>query len=211
MIANAKLTNDPSCESVDVTLYRSMIGYLLYLTASRSDIAFSVGVCFRFQSNPKVSHLNAVKRIIKYFSGTCDYGFFYSKESNLSLVGFFDLDWAGNADDKKSTIGGCFYLEANLVAWMSKKQNFFSLSTTKAEYIAAGSCCSQLLWMKKFLSDYGISQDTLVVYCDNSSAIDISKNPVQHSKTKHIEIRYHFIKDLVERKIVALKYIPTKR
>ena len=211
MAANAKLTNDPSCESVDVTLYRSMIGCLLYLTASRSDIAFSVGVCFRFQSNPKVSHLNAVKRIIKYFSGTCDYGFFYSKESNLSLVGFFDLDWAGNADDKKSTIGGCFYLEANLVAWMSKKQNFFSLSTTKAEYIAAGSCCSQLLWMKKFLSDYGISQDTLVVYCDNSSAIDISKNPVQHSKTKHIEIRYHFIKDLVERKIVALKYIPTKR
>ena len=94
---------------------------------------------------------------------------------------------------------------------MSKKQNFVSLSTTKAEYIAAGSCCSQLLWMKKFLSDYGISQDTLVVYCDNSSAIDISKNPVQHSKTKHIEIRYHFIRDLVERKIVALEYIPTEQ
>ena len=116
MAANAKLTNNPSSESVNVTLYRSMIGCLLYLTASRSDIAFSVGVCSRFQSNPKVSHLNAVKRIIKYFSGTCDYGFFYSKESNLSLVGFFDLDWAGNADDKKSTIDGCFYVGANLVA-----------------------------------------------------------------------------------------------
>ena len=88
----------------------------MYLTPSRPDIAFSVGVCSRFQSNPKVSHLNAVKRIIKYFSGTCDYGFFYSKESNLSLVGFFDLDWAGNADDKKSTIDGCFYIGANLVA-----------------------------------------------------------------------------------------------
>ena len=116
MAANAKLANDPSGESIDVTLYRSLIGCLFYLTASRRDIAFSVGVCSRFQSNPKVSHLNAVKRIIKYVSGTCDYGFFYSKESNLSLVGFFDLDWAGNADDKKSTIDGCFYVGANLVA-----------------------------------------------------------------------------------------------
>ena len=93
---------------------------------------------------------------------------------------------------------------------MSKKQNFVSLSTTKVEYIAARNCCSQLLWMKKLLSDYGISQDTMVVYCDNSSVIDISKNPVQHSKTKHIEIRYHFIRDLFERKIVTLEYIPTK-
>ena len=85
-----------------------------------------------------------------------------------------------------------------------------SLSTAEAEYIAVGSCCSQLLWMKKVLADYEISQDTMVVYCDNSSAIGISKNPVQHSKTKHIEIRYHFISDLVERKIVCLEYIPTE-
>ena len=101
-----------------------------------------------------------------------------------------------------------FYVGANLVAWMSKKQNSVSLSTAKAEYIAAGSYCSQLLWMKKVLTNYGIFQNTMVVYCDNSSAIDISKNPVQHSKTKHIEIRYHFIRDLVERKIVCLEYIP---
>ena len=112
---------------------------------------------------------------------------------------------------EKNTTGGCFYVGANLVIWMSKKQNSISLSTAKAEYIAAGSCCSQLLWMKKFLSDYGITQDTMVVYCDNSSAINIFKNPIQHSKTKHIEIKYHFIRDLVERKIVALEYIPTKR
>ena len=131
-------------------------------------------------------------------------------ESNLSLVEFSDFDWAGNADDRKSTIGGCFYVGANLVAWMSKKQNFVSLSIAEAEYIAARSC-SQLFWMKKLLGDYGITQDTVVVYCDNSSAIDISKNPVQHSKTKHIEIRYHFIRDLVEKKIVTLEYIPTER
>ena len=94
---------------------------------------------------------------------------------------------------------------------MSKKQNSVFLFTVEAEYIATGSCCSQLLWMKKVLTDYGISQDTIVVYCDNSSAIDIYKNSVQHSKTKHIDIRYHFIRDLVERKIVCLEYIPTER
>ena len=116
MAANVKLTNNYSGESVDVTLYRSMIGCLLYLTASRPDIAFSVGVCSRFQSNSKVSHLNAVKRIIKYVGGTCDYGLFYSKESNLSLAGFSNFDWVGNADDRKSTTGGCFYVGANLVA-----------------------------------------------------------------------------------------------
>ena len=210
MVANEKLTNDSSGESVDVTLYRSMIGCLLYITASQPDITFSVGVCSKFQSNPKVSHLNAVKRIIKYVDGTCDYGFFYSKDSNLSLARFPDSDQAGNADDKKSTIGGCFYVGANHVAQMSKKKNSVSLSTAEVEYITAGSCCSQLLWIKKLLSDYGISQDTMVVYCNNSSAIDISKNPVQHSKTKHIEIRYHFIRDLVKRKIVSLEYIPTE-
>ena len=94
--------------------------------------------------------MNAVKRIIKYVGGTCDYELFYSEESNLSLASFSDSDWVDNADDRKSTTGGCFYVGANLVTWMSKKQNSMSLSTAKVEYIAAGSCCSQLLWMKRF-------------------------------------------------------------
>ena len=93
--------------------------------------------------------------IIKYVSGTCDYGLFYSKRSNLPLTGFSDSNWIGNVDDRKSTTGGCFYVGANLVAWVSKKQNFVSLSTAEAEYIATGSCCSQLLWMKKLLSEIG--------------------------------------------------------
>ena len=134
-----------------------------------------------------------------------------TKSQICLLLDFSDSDGADNADDRKSTIGGCFYVRANLVAWMSKKQNSVSLSTAEVEYITAGSCCSQFLWMKKLLSDYGISQDTMIIYCDNSNAIDISKNPVQHSETKHIEIRYHFTRDLVERKIVALDYIPTER
>ena len=211
MVTNTKLRNDPSGQSGDITLYRSTIGSLLYLIASQPDIAFSVGVCARFQSNPKESHLNVVKRIIKYVSVTCDFGLFSSKESNISLVRYSDADWVGNVDDRKSTTGGCFYVGTNFVAWISKKQNFVSLSTAKAKYIVVGSCCSQLLWMKKLLGDYDLSQESMVVYYDNYSAIDISKNLVQHSKTKYIEIIYHFIRDPVERKVVTLKYILTER
>jgi hypothetical protein len=98
----------------------------------------------------------------------------------------------------------------NLVAWMSKKQASISLSTTEAEYMAAGSCCTQLLWMKTLLSDYGFSQDNMIINCDNTSAINISKNPIQHSRTKHIDIRHHFLRDLVEFKVVSLSFIPTE-
>jgi hypothetical protein len=168
-----------------------------------------VGVCARFQANPKESHLTPVKRIIRYVNDTFPYGIWYSRETNLVVTGYSDVDWAGNADDRKSTSGGCFYVRNNLVAWMSKKQASISLSTTEAEYIAAGSCCTQLLWMKTLLGDYGFSQDTMIINCDNTSAINISKNPVQHSRTKRINIRHHFLHDLVESEIVSLSFIPT--
>ena len=123
----------------------------MYLIASRPDISFNIGVCARFQANPKTSHLTAVKRIIKYVNGTSDFLLFNSKELNVSLAGYSDANWAGNVDNRKSTIGGCFYVGTNLVAWMCKKQNSISFSIAEAEYIVVGSCCSQLLWMKKLL------------------------------------------------------------
>ena len=128
----------------------------------------------------------------------------------MSLVGNTDADWAGDSNDRKSTSGGCFYMGMNLVAWLSKKQNSISLSTTEAEYIAIGSYCTQLLWMKQMLIDYGVIQDSMTIFCDNTSAINISKNLVQHSRTKHIDIRHHFIRDLVENKIVTLKHVSTE-
>ena len=205
------MSKDDNGFSIDPTLFRSMIGSLLYLTASRPDICFSVGVCARYQGNPKESHLAAVKRIIRYVNGTADYGIWFTKDTNISLAGFSDADWAGNVDDRKSTSGGCFYLGNNMVSWYSKKQNSISLSTAEAEYIAAGSCCTQLIWMKQMLEDYGIFQDTLHVYCDNTSAINISKNPVQHSRTKHIDIRHHFIRELVENKTVVIEHVTTEK
>ncbi|XP_024178219.2 uncharacterized protein LOC112184178 [Rosa chinensis] len=151
-----KLSEDQNGKSVDHTLYRSMIGSLLYLTASRPDISYSVGVCARFQANPKESHLEAVKRIIRYISGTVDCGIFYTFDTNVEIAGYSDADWGGNLKDRKSTSGGCFFIGNNLVAWHSKKQNCISLSTAEAEYVAAGSCCTQMLWMKQLLHDYGI-------------------------------------------------------
>jgi len=120
----------------------------------------------------------------------------YSHSTSARLVGC--------ADDRKSTSGGCFFLGNNLISWFSEKQNSVSLSTAEAEYIAAGSCCSQLVWMKQMLKKYNVEQDVLTLYCDNLSAINISKNPIQHSRTKHIDIRHHFIMDLVEEKVVTL-------
>ncbi|KAL9429358.1 hypothetical protein AB3S75_031220 [Citrus x aurantiifolia] len=211
MSTNAKLIVDDSGSSVDPSLYRSMIGSLLYLTASRPDICFSVGVCARYQANPKESHLATVKRIIRFVTGTVNDGIWYTNDTNSSLAGYSDADWAGNADDRKSTTRGCFYLGNNLVPWHSKKQNSISLFTAEAEYIAAGSCCTKLLWMKQMLADYGIVQDILTVFCDNTSAINISKNLVQHSRTKHIDIRHHFIRDLVASKTMSLEYIDTEK
>ncbi|CAA7049695.1 unnamed protein product [Microthlaspi erraticum] len=194
-----------SREDVDVKLYRGMIGSLLYLTASRPDLCFSVGVCARYQAKPKQSHLQAVKKILRYVKGTVNLGIFYSKGSNRNLAGYCDADWAGCADDRKSTSGGCFFLGNNLIAWLSKKQNSVSLSTAEAEYIALGSCCTQLIWMRQMSADYGMESGPFLVYCDNKSAIDISKNPVQHSRTKHIDIRHHFVRELVEEKQVPMR------
>jgi hypothetical protein len=187
-----------------------MIGSLLYLTASRPDITFAVGVCARYQANPKMSHLTQVKRILKYVNGTSDYGILYAHDENSKLIGYCDADWAGSVDDRKSTSGGCFFLGNNLISWFSKKQNSVALSTAEAEYIAAGSSCSQLVWMKQMLKEYNVEQDALTLYCDNLSAKNISKNPIQHSRTKHIDIRHHFIRDLVEENIVTLEHVTTE-
>ena len=209
MSPNVKLTVDLLGKSVDSSLYRSIIGSLLYLTTSRPDISYSVGVCARYQTNPKESHMTALKRIIKYVKIIANFRVWYSKDTNDVLAGYSDIDWVENADDRKSTSGGCFYVGNNLVSWMSKKQNSISLSTAKTKYIAAGSCCTQLLWIQKLLHDYGICQKHLTIYCNNTSAINISKNPVQHFRAKYIEIRHHFIRKLVEDGTLTLEFIHT--
>ena len=187
-----------------------MIGSLLYLTASRPDIMFSVCACARFQACPKESHLRAVKRIIKYINGTFDLGLFYPKHTSFDLYGYCDADFAGNLVDRKSTSGTCHFLGNSLVSWASKKQNCVAVSTTEAEYIAAGLCCAQILWMKQNLIDFGLNFCDTKIFCDSTSAINLSKNSVLHSRTKHIDVRHHFLKDHVEKKNVSLVHVDTK-
>ncbi|XP_050878871.1 secreted RxLR effector protein 161-like [Lathyrus oleraceus] len=181
---------DESGVSIDITKYRGMIGSLLYLKASHPDIMFNVCLCTKFQANPKESHLTAVKRIMKYLKGTTNVGLWYPKGSICNLVGYSDSDYAGCKTDKKSTSG-------TLVSWACKKQACIALSTTDAEYIAAGSCCAQILWLKQQLSDFRLNLGCIPLRCDNTSAINITKNPVMHSRTKHIDIRHHLLHDHV--------------
>jgi hypothetical protein len=209
MPTKVTLDLDPSGKEVDQKLYRSMIGSLLYLCASRPDIMLSVGICARYQAAPKESHLMAMKRIFRYLIHTPTFGLWYPKGSSFELIGYTDSDWAGDKVDRKSTSGTCQLLGRSLVSWSSKKQNCVSLSTAEAEYVSAASGCAQLLWMRQMLKDYGIHCDKVPLLCDNESAIKIAHNPVQHNKTKHIEIRHHFIRDHVNRGDINLSYVGT--
>ena len=145
MVTGCKLSKDDSSENVDQTLYRSMIGSLLYATASRPDIMHAVCQVGRFQAAPKNAHLVAVKRIFRYLKGTADHGLWYPKGKSLDLYAFTDADWAGCVDDRKSTSGAAFFLGDCLVSWSSKKQPSISLSIAEAEYIVAAGCCTQIL------------------------------------------------------------------
>lgn len=169
--SNEKITKDIDGVDVDSTEYRSIIRSVLYFTASRLDISFSVGACESYQATPKESHLKAAKRIIRYVHGAINFSLWYPFDTTLVPVEFLDDDWAGNVDDHKTTSGGCFYVGNCLVSWHSHKQNSKSLSTVEAKYIAIGSGCTQLLWMNQMLANYDLSQDTMNLFVDNSSAI----------------------------------------
>ncbi|GJW88279.1 hypothetical protein Tco_0163619 [Tanacetum coccineum] len=203
------LTKDEEAFDVDVHLYRSMIGSLMYLTASRPDIMYAVCVCSRFQVTPKTSHLNAVKRIFKYLKGKPNLGLWYPRESPFDLEAFSDSDYGGSNLDRKSTTGGCQFLGQRLISWQCKKQTIVATSTTEAEYVAAANCCGQVLWVQNQLLDYGFNFMNTKIHIDNESTICIVKNPVYHSKTKHIEIRHHFIRDCYEKKLISVEKIHT--
>ncbi|KAJ9565142.1 hypothetical protein OSB04_001108, partial [Centaurea solstitialis] len=189
MASGTLIGADPKGKPVDQKTYRAIIGSLLYLTASRPDIMFATCFCARFQANPKESHMMAVKRILRYLKGTPNRGLWYPKESGFELVAFSDADHGGCQLDRKSTSGHVQFLGDKLVSWGSKKQHCVSTSTAEAEYVAAASCCSQVLWMRTQLRDYGYNYNHIPIYCDSKSAIAITCNPVQHTRTKHIDIR----------------------
>jgi hypothetical protein len=197
-------------KSVDQKAYRSMIGSLLYLCASRPDIMLSVCMCARFQSDPRECHLVAVKQILRYLVATPCFGIWYPKGSTFDLIEYSDSDYTGCKVDRKSTTGTCQFLGRSLVSWSSKKQTSVSLSTAEAEYVAAGQCCAQLLWMRQTLWDFGYNLSKVPLLCDNESAIHIADNPVEHSRTKHIDTRHHFLRYHQQKGDIKVFYISTE-
>ncbi|WVZ96876.1 hypothetical protein U9M48_042458 [Paspalum notatum var. saurae] len=207
MSTNTAHDADEDGEAVDQKEFRGMIGSLLYLTATRPDIQFAVCLCARYQASPRTSQRQAVKRIFRYLKFTTELGLWYSWGSSLSLRGFSDADHAGCRIDRKSTSGTCQLLGTSLVSWSSRKQASVALSTTEAEYVAAASCYSQLLWMKATLSDFGLRFGRIPLLVDSTSTISVAKNPVLHSRTKHIDVRFHFLRDHYEKGDIELIHV----
>ncbi|GKA00798.1 retrovirus-related pol polyprotein from transposon TNT 1-94 [Tanacetum coccineum] len=210
MVEKSKLDEDKKGKVVDPSDYRGMIDTLLYLTASRADLQFSICMCARYQARPTEKHLNAVKMIFRYLKGTVHRGLWYPKDSSIALTSFADADHAGCQDTRRSTSRSMKLLGDTLVSWSSKRQKSAAISSTEAEYIALSGCCAQILWMRSQLTDYGFGFNKIPMYCDNKSAIALCCNNVQYSRSKHIDIRFHFIKEHVENGMIELYFVNTE-
>nr|GEY02915.1 copia protein [Tanacetum cinerariifolium] len=211
LMATKHLDADLSGTPIDQTKYHSMVGALMYLTVSRLEIMHATCYCARYQAKPAEKHLTAVKRIFRYLKDTIHMGLWYPKDIGFELTAFLDSDHTACLDSRKSTSGGIQLLGGDkLVSWSSKKQDCPSMSSAEAEYVYLSACCAQVLWMRTQLTDYGFHFDKIPMYCDSKAAIAISYNPVQHSHTKHIDVRYHFIKEKVEKGIVELFFVGTE-
>nr|GEW12696.1 hypothetical protein [Tanacetum cinerariifolium] len=183
MVEKSRLDEDKEGKVVDPSHYHSMIGTLIYLTASRPDLQFAICMCARYEARPTEKHLYAVKRIFRYLRGTINQDLWYPKDSSISLTAFADADHAGCQDTRRST---------------------------SAEYITLSGCCAQILWMRSQLTDYGHGFNKIPMYCDNKSAIALCCNNVQHSRSKHIDIRFYFIKEHVENGVIELYFVNTE-
>ena len=201
-------------EMVDATLYQSAVGNLLYLSGwTRPDIAFAVGNVARFCSNPTTEHWVAVKRILRYLKGTTSYGLEYLRnedDDEIILSGYSDADWAGDINDRKSTSGYLFMMSGAATSWKSRKQTCVALSTAEAEYVALAGATQEATWMRQLLEDlYHEQKEPTVIREDNQAAIAIAQQPHSHSKMKHIDIRYHFVREKVQDNTIELRYCPT--
>jgi hypothetical protein len=209
MEARLKLSKEGAGDPVDKVLFRSIIGGLRYLTHTRSDITFAVSYLSRFMEAPATDHYAAVKHLLRYVAGTLDYGCAYTRgKENLELTGYSDSDHAGDINDRKSTTGVIFFLGRSPVSWQSQKQRVVAISSCEAEYMAATTAACQGIWLARLLGEMlnekPVKPKLLV---DNKSAISLSKNPVFHERSKHIDIRYHFIRECVELGSIDIDYI----
>lgn len=211
MCQKEKLSKLDEADKVDEGLYRSLVGCLMYLTATRPDILHAVSLLSRFTNCATETHLRAAKRVLRYIRGTLDFGIKFRAGLKCCLQGYSDSDWAGSVDDMKSTSGYCFSLGSGVFSWCCKKQEIVAQSTAEAEFVAATAAANQALWLRKVLIDLSLKQeDCTEVFVDNQAAISISNNPVFHGKTKHFNIKLFFLREVQKEGSVKLKYCKTE-
>jgi hypothetical protein len=192
---------------VDPTLYKRLVGSLMYLTTTRPHIMFAMSLISRFMETPKSTHWQAGKRILRYVARTTNFGIRYTSSLNFELIGYTDSDFAGSIDDKKNTSRYIFSLRSKAVAWASKKQPIVTLSSTEAEYVATAAAPCQAVWMRRVLNELLHDQKNATqIACDNKSSIALSNNHVFHKQSKHIDTRYHFIRALINGKEISVQF-----
>jgi hypothetical protein len=202
----ARYTSIRAIISLVALLYQSYISYHI----SIPDIFFVVNTLSQFQVEPRQENWIAAKQVLTYIHETINYGLRYTTSSDIQLHGFTDFDWAGSVEDRKSTSSMCFNLGSAMISWGSRKPKTIALSTAKAEYMAACEACTEAVWLRKLISDlFDQIPESTIIYCDNQSCIRLSEHPVFHERSKHIEIKYYFIRDKFQEGEVKLEYIPT--
>ena len=206
-----KLSATENSEKICTTVYRSILGKLRYLTHTRPDLMLSNGLLSRFMENPSVEHLKTAKRIIRYVKGTLNYGLKYKRSEVFELIRYSDSDYAGDHMGRKSTSGSVFFLGENLITWSSQKQKILALSSCEAEYIALNTTSCQAIWLVGLITE--VTKKSMMpveLRVDKSSMIELAKNPAFHSRTKHIDVRYHYIRMAVEKKWIKLTHVPSE-
>jgi hypothetical protein len=211
MELNHQLGEYPDQVPTNKERYQRLVGKLIYLGHTRPDIAYVVSVVSQFMHAPSEAHMDAVNRIPRYLKSAPGRGLMFSRHGHLDIEGHTDADWAGSVTDRRSTSGYFTFVGGNLVSWRSKKQNVVSRSSVEAEYQAMAHGVCELLWIRNLLGELGFKPNhAMQLNCDNKAAIDIAHNPVQHDRTKHVEVDRHFIKEKLEAKIIEVSFVKSK-
>ncbi|CAN1253632.1 Retrovirus-related Pol polyprotein from transposon RE2 [Linum perenne] len=207
----SKLSADEGELLEDVSVYMQLVGRLHYVTITRPDISYAVQQLAQFQSKPTNVHRQVAYKVIRYLRSAPGQGLFFSRDSSLQMVGYCDSDWASCTDTRRSTSGFCLFIGRSLVSWKTKKQSTVSRSSSEAEYRALAQICCEVQCLRSLLEDFGVKHDGPVqLFCDNQSAIHISRNPVFHERTKHIEIDCHVVRERLQSGMIQLSYVPTE-
>ncbi|KAK8945162.1 hypothetical protein KSP39_PZI008022 [Platanthera zijinensis] len=209
-IENHRLGRDDGVEIEDISGFQRLVGRLIYLSHTHPNISYAVSVVSQYMYTPKTRHVDAAHRILRYLKSSPGRGILFSPSTDLKIEVYTDADWARSVDDRRSTSGYCSLVGGNLVTWRSKKQQVVARSSAEAEFRAMAHGVCEGLWLRALLSDLGLVEEgSIRLYCDNKSAISIAHNPVQHDRTKHIEVDRHFIKENIERGIICTPFVPS--